>query len=64
MSVSLSDYTLGIAGQGWFVDEMLKENPDLYGSKLISREYYLTTPSKYVGSTKSGLIGPVKLLID
>ena len=26
--------------------------------------YYLTTPSRYVGSTKSGLIGPVKLLID
>lgn len=41
MSVSLSDYTLGIAGQGWFVDEMLTENPDLYGSKLISREYDL-----------------------
>jgi hypothetical protein len=39
MSVSLSDYTLGIAGQGWFVDEMLKENPGLYGSRLLSRIY-------------------------
>lgn len=39
MSVSLSDYTLGIAGQGWFVDEMLRENPDLYGSKLMVRKY-------------------------
>jgi len=39
MSVSLSDYTLGIAGQGWFVDEMLKENPDLYGSRLLARIY-------------------------
>jgi hypothetical protein len=39
MSVSLSDYTLGIAGQGWFVDDMLRENPDLYGSKLQSRIY-------------------------
>ncbi|MCX6223807.1 MAG: glycosyl hydrolase [Bacteroidia bacterium] len=39
MSVSLSDYTLGIAGQGWFVDDMLKENPGLYGSKLKSRGY-------------------------
>jgi hypothetical protein len=37
MSVSLSDYTLGIAGQGWFVDEMLRENPELYGSRLQSR---------------------------
>jgi hypothetical protein len=26
--------------------------------------YYLTTPSKYIGSTKSGLIGPVKLLLE
>lgn len=34
MSVSLSDYTLGAAGQGWFVDEMLAENPGLHGSKL------------------------------
>lgn len=39
MSVSLSDYTLGIAGQGWFVDEMLKENPGLHGSLLLSRIY-------------------------
>lgn len=39
MSVSLSDYTLGIAGQGWFVDEMLAENPGLYGSRLLSRQY-------------------------
>jgi len=30
----LSDYTLGAAGQGWYVDEMLAENPELYGSKL------------------------------
>lgn len=39
MSVSLSDYTLGIAGQGWFVDEMLTENPDLHGAKLLSKQY-------------------------
>ncbi len=39
MSVSLSDYTLGIAGQGWFVDDMLRENPELYGSKLKADIY-------------------------
>jgi len=39
MSVSLSDYTLGAAGQGWFVDEMLHENPGLYGSKLESKQF-------------------------
>jgi hypothetical protein len=39
MSVSLSDYTLGAAGQGWFVDEMLNENPQLHGSKLVSKQF-------------------------
>ena len=39
MSVSLSDYTLGAAGQGWYVDEMLNENPSLYGSKLEAKKY-------------------------
>ncbi len=33
MSVSLSDYTLGI-GQGWSADELLKEEPGLAGSVL------------------------------
>jgi len=39
MSVSLSDYTLGAAGQGWFIDEMLAENPGLNGSKLESKQF-------------------------
>jgi hypothetical protein len=34
MSVSLSDYTLGRAGQGWYVDEMLRDTPSLKGAKL------------------------------
>ena len=38
MVVSLSDYTLGAAGQGWFVDEMLAENPQLHGAKLESKQ--------------------------
>ena len=39
MSVSLSDYTLGAAGQGWYVDEMLKENPSINGAKLESKKF-------------------------
>ena len=31
--ISLSDYTLGF-GQGWLVDEILRENPDILGSQL------------------------------
>jgi len=41
ISVSLSDYTLGAAGQGWFIDEMLNENPNLHGAKLESKQYAL-----------------------
>ena len=33
MTVSLSDYTLGI-GQGFSIDEAIRENPDLNGSEL------------------------------
>jgi len=31
--ISLSDYTLGV-GQGWCVDEMLREHPDVFGMQL------------------------------
>jgi hypothetical protein len=33
MSVSLSDYTLG-PGQGWYFDEILRENPGMRGASL------------------------------
>lgn len=41
MTVSLSDYTLGV-GQGFAMDEALKDNPDLNGSVLRSRDFILT----------------------
>jgi len=34
MSVSLSDYTLGSPGQGWYTDAILAENPDICGATL------------------------------
>ena len=33
MAVSLSDYTLGV-GQGWYMDEILRDVPDLCGATL------------------------------
>ncbi len=33
-SVSLSDYTLGTPGQGYYVDEILAENPEMRGQLL------------------------------
>lgn len=34
ISVSLSDYTLGAPGQGWYVDEILAEEPSIRGAVL------------------------------
>lgn len=39
ISLSLSDYTLGIPGQGWYMDEVIDKNPDIIGSKLMSEGY-------------------------
>lgn len=40
MTVSLSDYTIGI-GQGFSMDEAIKNNPDLNGSVLKHHSYFL-----------------------
>ncbi len=38
MSVSLSDYTLGSPGQGWYIDEILRDCPQLCGATLAHLE--------------------------
>ena len=40
MTISLSDYTIGI-GQGFSMDEALRNNPDLNGSVLKQKSYFL-----------------------
>lgn len=34
MAASLSDYTLGWAGNGWYMDQILKEHPEVHGAVL------------------------------
>jgi hypothetical protein len=58
MSVSLSDYTLGAAGQGWFVDEMLKENQN-YGSKLEASTFDVKGNQQFKTSVLSDVITAV-----
>jgi hypothetical protein len=41
MTVSLSDYTIGV-GQGFAMDEAIKDNPELNGSELKSATYFLS----------------------
>jgi hypothetical protein len=36
MAISMSDYTLGWPGQGWYIDEILNEDPSLHGSLLAT----------------------------
>jgi len=36
MAASLSDYTLGWAGNGWYMDQILKEHPETHGAVLNS----------------------------
>ncbi|MFZ4455052.1 MAG: glycosyl hydrolase [Bacteroidales bacterium] len=56
MSVSLSDYTLGAANQGWYIDEMLNENPSLYGTKLESKKYEVNGFEAFQTSLPSDLM--------
>ena len=56
MSVSLSDYTLGAAGQGWYIDEMLNENPQLHGSKLESSRFEITGNQDFKATVPENII--------
>ena len=53
MAVSLSDYTLGWAGNGWYMDEILRDHPDMHGAELervvveCSGECAWQAPRKY-----------------
>ena len=39
MAASLSDYTLGWAGNGWYIDEILKDHPEVHGAALASMSH-------------------------
>jgi len=53
MAVSLSDYTLGGPGQGWFVDEVIAANPTMRGSKLLCVQWDLQ-PGERVPTSLTG----------
>lgn len=38
IAVSLSDYTLGAPGQGFYADEILEEHPEFVGKQLVKRD--------------------------
>jgi len=56
MSTSLSDYTLGAAGQGYYIDEILKENPELNGSRLESKQFDVNENQDFVTNVPENIL--------
>lgn len=48
MTLSLSDHTLGAAGQGSFMDTILRKNPDICG-ELLHHEQISVAKSQAIG---------------
>jgi len=48
MAVSLSDYTLCTPGQGFFSDEVIKNNPGIEGSILVHDKKIIKEREKYI----------------
>jgi hypothetical protein len=59
MSVSLSDYTLGWPGQGWYFDQVLAALPDATGTALAGAEQKCAGGAACVWTLKSA---PVSLM--
>ncbi len=47
MAASLSDYTLGWAGNGWYMDRILQENPGMSGAALAAAAMRCTGPCEW-----------------
>lgn len=56
ISASLSDYTLGAVGQGYYIDEILKENPKLNGSKLESKQFDVSNNQDFVTNVPKNIL--------
>jgi hypothetical protein len=57
MAISLSDYTLGIVGQGWWMDDILKAHPDLRGSLLESVTQKAEGGKEFTWEVPDGTVG-------
>ena len=56
MAVSLSDYTLGI-GQGWTVDELVRERPELAGAVLRAQVKDVGPAARALGAAAEHALG-------
>jgi len=56
MSTSLSDYTLGSVGQGWYMDDILKDHPELNGTKLESKQFDVVGNQDFVANIPESIV--------
>ncbi|MCX6344670.1 MAG: glycosyl hydrolase [Armatimonadetes bacterium] len=57
IAISLSDYTLGIAGQGYWMDEILAQDPKMRGSNLEINIKQIKGGEIYIADLPENLIG-------
>lgn len=55
-SISLSDYTIGAPGQGYYADEILTEHPEMHGRLLHSEEIVCQAGEKICRKLPEGLL--------
>ena len=55
-SVSLSDYTLGTPGQGWYTDEILAAHPEMAGSLLREKHAKIKDGKAVLGSIPENVL--------
>lgn len=64
ISVSLSDYTLGAPGQGWYTDWVLEKRPELTGQRLVLSSEGNIVVERVVGSLNPMAKGVGDAIVD
>ena len=64
MAVSLSDYTLGTAGQGSYIDEVLRKNPEIRGAVLKHQAQDVEGGRRVELNVPGGAVGVVAYRVE
>ena len=64
MAVSLSDYTLGTPGQGWYVDEVLNKYPESCGATLFREKLTLSHGQNFKYKISNTLLSVIAYRVD
>ena len=64
MAVSLSDYTLGTPGQGWYVDEVLNKYPESCGATLFREKQTLSHGQNFKYEISNNILSIIAYRVD